>query len=84
MFFNNLLNKLGFRSRLNLLKQRFVALIVKYHLITSLYGFFLILVFLSQIFSGVMLSINLVPEYMLIPITEVEGDLEDLYTDSFF
>ena len=84
MFFSNLLNKSGLRSGLNFLTQHFVALTVKYHVITSLYGFFLILVFLSQIFSGVMLSFSLVPECMLIPIVRDEEDLEDLYTDDFF
>ncbi len=62
----------------------FIILTVPFHDINSLYGFMVILVVMSQIISGTMLSFSLVPEAMMIPIVRDEEDLEDLYTDDFF
>ena len=47
-------------------------------------GFFILLVIISQIVSGTMVSFSLIPEPMLIPVVRDEEDLEDLYTDDFF
>lgn len=62
----------------------FVGLTVAFHDINALYGFMILLVVISQIISGTMLSFSLVPEPMMIPIVRDEEDLEDLYTDDFF
>jgi hypothetical protein len=62
----------------------FANLTVKYHISLSIVGFFLILVFVSQLISGTMLSFSLIPEPMLIPVARDEEDSEDLYTDDFF
>ncbi len=64
--------------------QLFMNLTVKYHYSVSILGFFLVLVFISQILSGIMLSFSLVPECMLVPVVRDEEDLEDLFTDDFF
>lgn len=77
---NRASHKLGQKYLIEL----FASLTVKYHYSVSLLGFFLILIFISQIFSGIMLSFSLIPECMLIPIVRDEEDLEDLYTDDFF
>jgi len=57
---------------------------VAFHDTNSLYGFFILLVVTSQLFSGTMLSFSLIPEPMIIPVVRDEEDLEDLYTDDFF
>jgi hypothetical protein len=62
----------------------FFNLTVKYHYSLSIVGFFLILVFVSQLISGTMLSFSLIPEPMLIPVARDEEDSEDLYIDDFF
>lgn len=67
----------------NLLKY-FSILTVSFHDISSLFGFFILLVVFSQLMSGTMLSFSVIPESMLIPIVRDEEDLEDLYTDDFF
>lgn len=64
--------------------QYFSILTVSFHDINSLYGFFLILIVVSQLVTGTMVSFSLVPEPMLVPIVRDEEDLEDLYTDDFF
>lgn len=64
--------------------QYFSILTVSFHDINSLYGFFLILVVVSQLVSGTMVSFSLIPEPMIVPIVRDEEDLEDLYTDDFF
>jgi hypothetical protein len=84
VFKNDFTNRQSHRLALKYTIELFSSLTVKYHLAVSLYGFFLILIFMSQIFSGVMLSFSLIPECMLIPIVRDEEDLEDLYTDDFF
>jgi len=62
----------------------FIILSVKYHFLSAIFGFFIILTIVSQLLSGVMLAFSLIPEPMLIPIIRDEEDLEDLYTDDFF
>lgn len=62
----------------------FSVLTVSFHDINALYGFFLILVVVSQLVSGTMLSFSLITEPMIVPIVRDEEDLEDLYTDDFF
>ncbi len=62
----------------------FATMTVAFHDTNSLYGFFILLVVTSQLFSGTMLSFSLIPEPMIIPIVRDEEDLEDLYTDDFF
>jgi len=64
--------------------QYFSILTVSFHDINSIYGFFLILIVVSQLVTGTMVSFSLVPEPMLVPIVREEEDLEDLYTDDFF
>ena len=68
---------------LNLVKY-FSILSVSFHDIHSLFGFFTFLIIGSQIVSGIMLALSLIPEPMLIPIVRDEEDLEDLYTEDFF
>ena len=62
----------------------FAILTVPFHDINALYGFFLILVVVSQLASGTMLSFSLITEPMIVPIVRDEEDLEDLYADDFF
>lgn len=68
---------------LNLIKY-FATLTVSFHDIHSLFGFFILLVVVSQLVSGTMLSFSLVPEAMMVPLVRDEEDIEDLYTDDFF
>lgn len=70
-------------SVLNLIKY-FSILSVSFHDIHSLFGFFTFLIIGSQIVSGIMLALSLIPEPMLIPIVRDEEDLEDLYIEDFF
>jgi len=76
------------RSYFNLSIERlikyFAVLTVAFHDVHSLFGFFILLVVMSQLVSGTMLSFSLVPESMMVPIVRDEEDLEDLYTDDFF
>lgn len=62
----------------------FFILSIRFHYNISIFGFFIIFAFISQIISGIMLAFSLVPECMLVPIIRDEEDLEDLYTDDFF
>jgi len=62
----------------------FQILSVKYHFISSIFGFFILLTISSQLISGTMLSFSLVPESMIIPVVRDEEDLENLYIDDFF
>ena len=62
----------------------FLILSIKFHYNISVFGFCIILVFVSQLISGTMLAFSLVPECMLIPVVRDEEDLENLYTDDFF
>jgi len=62
----------------------FSGLTTKYHFGSAIFGFFLFITIISQLFSGIMLSFSLVPECMLIPVVRDEEDLDDLYTDDFF
>jgi len=73
-----------FNMSISSLVQYFSILTVSFHDINSLYGFFLILVVVSQLVSGTMVSFSLIPEPMIVPIVRDEEDLEDLYTDDFF
>lgn len=50
----------------------------------SMLGLYLILVFVIQCITGIMLSFSLLGEPMLIPNSRSEEDMEDLYTDDFF
>lgn len=70
-------------SVINIIKY-FSALNISFHDINSIYGFVIIIVIVSQLVSGIMLSFSLVPEPMLIPMVRDEEDLEDLYIDDFF
>jgi hypothetical protein len=67
----------------NIIKY-FIVLAVKYHFLSAIFGFFILLTIVSQLLSGTMLAFSLIPEPMLIPIVRDEEDLEDLYTDDFF
>jgi hypothetical protein len=62
----------------------FSILSVSFHDIHSLFGFFAFIIIASQVVSGIMLALSLLPEPMLIPIVRDEEDLEDLYIDDFF
>lgn len=73
-----------FKMSLTGLVNYFAILTVSFHDVNALYGFFLLLVVMSQLISGTMLSFSLIPEPMLVPIVRDEEDLEDLYTDDFF
>jgi len=66
------------------LLQYFATMTVAFHDTNSLYGFFILLVVVSQLVSGTMLSFSLIPEPMIIPMVRDEEDAEDLYTDDFF
>jgi hypothetical protein len=57
---------------------------VSFHDVHSLFGFFAFITIASQIVSGIMLALSLLPEPMLIPVVRDEEDLEDLYIDDFF
>lgn len=50
----------------------------------SMLGLYLIVVFVIQCVSGIMLSFSLLGEPMLIPHSRSEEDMEDLYTDDFY
>ena len=73
-----------FNMSISSLIQYFSILTVSFHDINSIYGFFLILVVVSQLVTGTMVSFSLVPEPMIVPIVRDEEDLEDLYADDFF
>lgn len=66
------------------LTQYVQILSVKYHFFCSISGFFVILVIILQILSGILLAFSLIPEPMLVPIVRDEEDLDDLYADDFF
>jgi hypothetical protein len=78
--------KLNNYFKLSLIKLAlyFGSLTVSFHETTALFGFFILLVVVSQLVSGTMLSFSLVPESMLIPMVRDEEDIEDLYSDDFF
>ena len=77
-------NKPYFKLSLKSIIFNFQVLTLKYHFISAISGFFIILVIISQLLSGIMLSFSLLPECMLIPIIRDEEDLEDLFIDDFF
>ena len=77
---NNFYYKLNIKDTL----VYFMGLTTKYHFASAIFGFFLFITIISQLFSGIMLSFSLVPECMLIPVIRDEEDLDDLYTDDFF
>lgn len=54
------------------------------HGATSLLGIVLLIIFVLQIISGVMISFSLNCDPMNIPMSRNEEDHEDLYTDDFF
>lgn len=66
------------------LVQYFSIMTVSFHDINSLFGFFIFLTIISQLFSGTMLAFSVIAEPMLIPMVREEEDVEDLYTDDFF
>jgi quinol-cytochrome oxidoreductase complex cytochrome b subunit len=78
------MNRQGHNLSFKYTIQLFLNLTVRYHYTVSILGFFLVLVFISQILSGIMLSFSLVPECMLVPVVRDEEDLEDLFVDDFF
>lgn len=57
---------------------------VSFHDVSSLFGFFVFIIILSQLVSGTMLAFSFIPEPMLVPIVRDEEDVEDLYIDDFF
>jgi len=59
-------------------------MIVPFHEITAILGFFIILTVISQLLSGIMLAFSFIPETMLVAISREEEDIEDLFTDDFF
>lgn len=73
-----------YKQNLRNITKYFIILSVKYHFLSAIFGFFIILTIVSQLISGTMLAFSLIPEPMLIPIIRDEEDLEDLYTDDFF
>jgi hypothetical protein len=62
----------------------FQILLVKYHFVSAIFGFFVFITIISQLISGTMLAFSLVPEPMIIPIVRDEEDLENLFIDDFF
>jgi quinol-cytochrome oxidoreductase complex cytochrome b subunit len=62
----------------------FLKLTVKYHTVSSIFGFFLVITLILQIVSGIVLSFSLVPESMIIPIVRDEEDIEVPYIDLLF
>lgn len=50
----------------------------------SMLGLYLLLIFVVQCITGIMLSFSLIGEPMLIPHSRSEEDMEDLYTDDFY
>lgn len=70
-------------SVFNVIKY-FTTLSVAYHDAVAIFGFLIILVMVSQLISGTMLSFSLIPDPMLIPLVRDEEDLEDLYAEDFF
>ena len=57
------------------LSQYIISLQLNFHTRISLLGLIVMIVFISQLFSGILLSFSLVPESMLIPVVR---DLEDV------
>ena len=57
---------------------------VKNHRNLSIIGLILLIVFLIQVISGVMIGLSLNCDPMNIPMSRNEEDMEDLYTDDFF
>lgn len=55
-----------------------------YPSILSLFGFFSLLVVVSQLYTGTLLSFSLVPESMMVPLVRDEEDLENLKIDDIF
>jgi quinol-cytochrome oxidoreductase complex cytochrome b subunit len=78
------MNKPYFNLSIASLVQYFSVLTVAFHDVNSLYGFFLILIIVSQLISGTMVALSLIQDPMIVPIVRDEEDLEDLYTDDFF
>lgn len=62
----------------------FARLTASFYDLPSVIGFFLFIIFVSQIISGVMISFSLIPEPMLIPTVREEEDMELLFIDDFF
>jgi quinol-cytochrome oxidoreductase complex cytochrome b subunit len=71
--------------------RRLSVFIVKYffqlkialHEFQSLFGFFIFLILINQLFSGVMLSFTEIPESMYILLTREEDSCENYYVDDF-
>jgi len=77
--FKNLIN-----SKINNIVSWGLNLSTKVSRPISMLGLYLILIFVIQCLSGIMLSFSLLGEPMLIPQSRSEEDMEDLYTDDFF
>ena len=73
-----------FRYSLKNLLLYFYILSVSFHDIFSLFGFFIFLIIISQLLSGIMLSFSVILEPMIVPTVREEEDTEDLYIDDFF
>jgi hypothetical protein len=61
----------------------FLQLKMAYHELPAIIGFCILIVFLSQLFSGVMISFSIIPEPMLVLLEREEEDIENIYSDDF-
>jgi quinol-cytochrome oxidoreductase complex cytochrome b subunit len=62
----------------------FIILNVSFHEVNAIFGFIIMITMVFQLISGLMLSLSLVTDPMLVPVIRDEEDIEDLYTDDFF
>jgi quinol-cytochrome oxidoreductase complex cytochrome b subunit len=61
----------------------FFQLRIAFHELQSLFGFFIFLIILNQIVSGVMLSFSFIPESMFVFLSREEEICENFYIDDF-
>ena len=66
------------------LLKHFRTLRAPVHGATSLLGITLLVIFILQILSGIMIAFSLNCDPMNIPMSRNEEDQDDLYTDDFF
>lgn len=76
--------KVNRNNLLTVIFQYFNNLKVGFTIIISLIGFFIFLLIINQIISGIMLSFSLMSESLLISHSREEEDIENLYNDDFF
>jgi len=76
--------KTYFNKTIKRLLLYYALLNLSFYEINSIFGFVTFITIIFQIISGIMLSFNLVPEPMSIPLVRDEEDVEDSYTDDFF